>query len=52
MPQIRKINTIFAIFRVFCIIWRFFLEFPKNFENRENFGGVGVGGKGVWAVGG
>jgi hypothetical protein len=47
MPQNRKTNIIIAIFRVFSIIWIFFGKFPKILKNRENFGGVGVGGKGV-----
>jgi hypothetical protein len=45
------LNTILAIFRVFSIIWKVFGIFPKTLKNRENFGGVGVGGKGVWVVG-
>jgi hypothetical protein len=46
-PQSRKINAIFVIFRAFSIIWIFFWNFLKTLKNRENFGGVGVGGKGV-----
>jgi hypothetical protein len=30
-----------------------FLEFSKDFEkSKKKIGGVGMGGKGVWAVGG
>jgi hypothetical protein len=56
----RKINTIFAMFRVFSIIriLIFFQIFQRLLKNRESFGVVGVGGEaawvatGVWAVGG
>jgi hypothetical protein len=40
--------TILAIFRVSSIIWKVFGIFPKTLKNGEKFGGVGVGGKGVW----
>jgi hypothetical protein len=47
MPQIQKINTIFAIFRAFSIIWIFIFYFSKDFEKSRKFWwGVGVGGKG------
>jgi hypothetical protein len=30
MPQLQRNNTIFAIFRVFSIIWEFFRDFEKS----------------------